>query len=121
MITVTKIFKFDAAHLLPEYEGKCKNLHGHTWRLDVEVDGMRNGPKVYDTMVLDFGDLKRIVNEAVIDKLDHHYLNEIIPGPPTAENMVRWIAHLLIEARLEVVSVRLWETDTSFATWRRMR
>lgn len=119
MITVTKIFKFDAAHLLPEYEGKCKNLHGHSFVLDVEIAGMYNGPKVYDTMVLDFGDLKQIVTEEIIDRLDHHYLNEIIPGPPTAENMVGWIARILGERGLDVVRVNLWETDTSCATWRK--
>ena len=118
MITVTKIFKFDAAHLLPDYVGKCKNLHGHSWRLDVEVEGMADAV-LYPTMVLDFGDLKKIVNEAVIDKLDHQYINDVVPGPPTAENMVGWIAYQLLETGLDVVSLKLWETDTSFATWRR--
>ncbi len=119
MITVTKIFKFDSAHSLPEYNGKCKNIHGHTWRLDVEVAGMYNGPAVYPTMVLDFVDLKRIVNEVVIDKLDHKFINDELPGPPTAENMTVWIATQLIMAGLDVVSIRLWETDTSYATWRK--
>ena len=118
MITVTKIFKFDAAHLLPDYDGKCKNLHGHSWRLDVEVEGMA-GAAVYPSMVLDFGDLKKIVNTAVIDKLDHQYINDVLPGPPTAENMVGWIAYQLLKTGLVVVSLKLWETDTSFATWRR--
>ena len=119
MITVTKIFKFDAAHLLPDYVGKCKNLHGHSWRLDVEVARAIKGSAVYTTMIIDFGDLKKIVNDAVIDKLDHQYINDIVPGPPTAENMVGWIAYQLLETGLEVVSLKLWETDTSFATWRR--
>lgn len=119
MITVTKIFKFDAAHQLPDYEGKCQNLHGHTWALEVEVVGMRNNPTTYPGMVVDFGDLKRIVNELIIDRLDHHYINEVIPGAPTAENMVLWVANELLNAGIGVERLKLWETDTSCATWRK--
>jgi 6-pyruvoyltetrahydropterin/6-carboxytetrahydropterin synthase len=83
--------KFDAAHFLPGYNGKCANMHGHTWHVEVEVSG-----PVYeaDGMVVDLTILKRDVT-AVIDKFDHKVLNETFPfgGPlsPTCENLAQWI------------------------------
>ena len=120
MISVTKKFTFEAAHTLPYHEGKCKNLHGHSYRLEVSVIG----PRDPQGMVIDFGNLKKAVKEAVIDKLDHSYLNDVLAFNPTAENMAEYIGTLL--SRLidnpnsgrKVEKVRLYETENSYADWR---
>jgi 6-pyruvoyltetrahydropterin/6-carboxytetrahydropterin synthase len=117
-ITVVKEFTFDAAHYLPDHRGKCKHLHGHTYKLQVGIQGdvdRKTG------MVVDFGDLSAVVKEAILEHLDHAYLNEVeIEGfpneQPTAENMARWIKRTL-QKRLwqqDVSLVRLWETPTSY-------
>lgn len=119
-ISVCKTFQFDAAHFLPNYEGKCKNLHGHTWLLEVEVslmlpfDLISEGPK--QGMVIDFGDLKEVVQREVIDKLDHTLLNDVIENP-TAENILLWIERVLgsFGEELCVTRLRLYETPGSFA------
>lgn len=76
----SKIFKFDAAHNLTKYHGKCERLHGHTYKLVVTVKGKLDE----QDMVIDFALLKDIVQKEVIDILDHAYLNDIIENP-TAE------------------------------------
>ena len=81
MTTVTKTVKFDAAHILTNHEGLCKNLHGHTYRVDVSVaqdDG------VGGDMVIDFKDLKRIASEVVCERFDHAFidLKTFRPCPP---------------------------------------
>lgn len=83
---VTKIFTFDAAHKLTNYYGKCERLHGHTYKLEVTLEGdvQSNG------MVLDFVVLKHIVKKHVLDKVDHHYLNDLLENP-SAERMVMWM------------------------------
>ncbi|MCZ8517998.1 MULTISPECIES: 6-carboxytetrahydropterin synthase QueD [Paenibacillus] len=119
-VLVSKEFTFDSAHHLHCYEGKCQSLHGHTYKLQVIMRG-----KVDERgITIDFGDIKRIAKERVIDLLDHRYLNDVLPPMnTTAENMVVWIYEQLAAAlkdealypavRLE--EVRLWETPTSFA------
>ena len=118
-IMVVKEFTFDAAHRLPEHPGPCKNLHGHTYRLQVGVRGPVD-PKT--GMVIDFGTLKRIVVD-LLSELDHSYLNEVLPNiVPTAENIVCWIQDTLTRAVLSLsvslVLIRLWETPTSYAEWK---
>ncbi len=90
MVTITRKFKFAAAHRLPNYDGICSNLHGHSYELEVSVSGgvATLGPK--KGMVIDFKDLKTIVEINVIDVLDHSDLNEIFDNP-TAEEMVKYI------------------------------
>lgn len=118
MIEVTREFVFDSAHHLHNYRGMCANLHGHTYRLQVTVGGEPDA----DGMIVDFGTLKEIVNSVVIDKLDHKYLNDILPFNPTAENMVKWIFNQLkssfYSSRTYLASVKLWETPNSFAEYR---
>lgn len=114
-ISVTKIFTFDSAHNLINYEGKCKRLHGHTYKLEVTVKGYPDNRG----LVIDFGDLKSIVNEEIIERLDHEYLNDIFDFNTTCENMVEWMFGKL-EAKLKsekyyLEKIRLWETPTSFA------
>jgi 6-pyruvoyltetrahydropterin/6-carboxytetrahydropterin synthase len=111
-ISVTKLFEFEAAHHLPNYDGACANLHGHTYKLEVEVIGhvaLESG------MVEDFSLLKKAVKELVIDKYDHCNLNDWF-HMPTAENMVIEIFNILRKSYNGMVTrVRLWETSTSYA------
>lgn len=108
-------FKFDAAHNLINYRGKCEKLHGHTYRLAVTLKGSPDS----EGMVFDFVELKKAVNENVLSKLDHSYINDIIPQP-TAEYIAEWIFRTL-DAPLRrpncgLYSVRVWETADSSAT-----
>ena len=137
-VRITKEFRFEMAHLLWNYDGLCKNIHGHSYILFVTVLGDiitdQSSPKV--GMVLDFGDLKTIVKEEIVDVLDHAiavsdksphvhldtYTERIIPLPyqPTCENMVVDFS-TKIKARLPkhltLHSIKLHETATSFAEW----
>ncbi len=140
-IRVTKQFDFEAAHALWNYDGKCKNVHGHSYKLFVTVIGEpiaeENNPK--NGMVLDFGDLKGVVKEFIVDVFDHALvLNKKAPNKelqtipemfdrliftdyqPTCENMVRGFAEIIREklpSSVSLFSVRLYETETSFAEW----
>ena len=115
LVRVTKEFTFDSAHFLKNYVGPCANMHGHTYKLQVTLEGTLN-----DTgFVLDFKKLKDLVKRTVVDRLDHHVLNNELEFNTTAENMVVWMYDTLNkELELDttsVVSVKLWETPTSFA------
>lgn len=119
MLTVTKHFGFEACHHLPYYEGACHNVHGHSYKLDVTVGGqvIKDGPK--QGMIIDFKDLKKIVKENVVDKLDHSDLNNIYANP-TAELMVTDIAYSIMQKlpkEVYLVSVKLWETEDSYAEY----
>jgi len=121
MISITKIFRFEAAHQLPYHQGACKNIHGHSYILSVEVAGpVQSGNHASAGMIMDFGELKKAVNH-ILEKLDHHLLNEIFTNP-TAEIMVEWIAQKLqgqlFPLGIEPVKVRLHETSDSYAEWR---
>jgi len=96
-------FIFDAAHILPGYKGKCAQVHGHTYTLEVVVEG---GVKK-DGMVIDFATLQDIVETEVIKHLDHQMLNDHIENP-TAEHLVEWIYQRL-KGKLSVYSIKLWE------------
>ena len=78
--SVTRTFTFEAAHQLPWHDGKCRNLHGHSYRLEVTVEGPI-GPQ---GIVVDFADIKRVVERDVVDVYDHRYLNDLLDNP-TAE------------------------------------
>lgn len=141
LIRVTKEFTFEMAHALLGYDGSCKYVHGHSYGLSVTVIGEPIGddksPKL--GMVIDFGDLKKIVKETVVDLFDHALvLNSKTPKDnftqtkdlfdklifvdyqPTSENMVADFA-LRIKAKLprgmKLHSLRLRETATSYADW----
>lgn len=117
MITVTKDFTFDAAHYLEDYVGPCANMHGHTYRGSVTIKPERNNA---EDMVIDFKDLKEIIQQTVVNKFDHKVINEVVEYNPTAENMVADIAHTLIPripVALCLIEVKLWETSDSHATW----
>lgn len=111
---VTKEFTFDSAHFLPKYHGKCEKLHGHTYKLHVTISAPVN-PE--DGLALDFGEIKKIVQDKVLEKLDHAHLNDIIEIP-SAENIAIWIWKQ-IEKDLPVYEIKIWETPTSFVTYRK--
>jgi len=106
-----RVFHFDAAHrLMDARQEQCEELHGHTYKVEVVVDG----PVQENGMVMDFADLKKVVRE-VLDELDHKDLNKKFDNP-TAEHICRWV-HDQLQAKLEsfesvsLVSVRLWEGE----------
>lgn len=113
--TVTKILTFDAAHSLPDHEGKCRNVHGHTYRLEVTVEGPVRRGGSSDQMVMDFGDLRAELQRLVVEPLDHCYLNDLFDFAPTAEALAAWAMRTLREAGLPAVRVKLWENPTSYA------
>jgi 6-pyruvoyltetrahydropterin/6-carboxytetrahydropterin synthase len=115
MISITKIVEFEAAHHLPGHKGRCHNLHGHSYKLEVEVGGIINA----DGMIMDFGILKIVMENLVDDYFDHKNLNDTFINP-TAEYMVEWIAFQLRKHIDEsnLLRVRLWETSSSYAEWR---
>ncbi|HEU0137325.1 MAG TPA: 6-carboxytetrahydropterin synthase [Flavobacterium sp.] len=141
-IRITKQFRFETGHALYGYDGACKNVHGHSYKLSVTVIGkpIEDRNHVKFGMVIDFSDLKKIVKEEVVSRFDHatvfnkttphvelaRELEErghdviLVEYQPTSENMVIDFAHL-IKARLPeniaLHSLRLQETDTSFAEW----
>lgn len=124
-VLVSKEFTFDAAHHLYCYEGKCKNLHGHTYRVIFGISGFVDSRG----LMMDFGDIKEIWKNEIEIFLDHKYLNETLPAMnTTAENMVVWIYEKMSEALVKRAStydgarmefVKLYETPTSYAEARR--
>lgn len=107
---IAKRFTFDSAHFLPNYVGKCKQIHGHTYTLEVIIKGEVNP----DTgMVVDFAQIKHLVQSKVIEVLDHKLLNDVIPNP-TAENIALWIEKAIASQFDNVVRLRLWETSDSY-------
>jgi 6-pyruvoyltetrahydropterin/6-carboxytetrahydropterin synthase len=133
-VRVCKIFTFDAAHQLIGHSGKCANLHGHTYTLEVVLEGEPLGPEHIsdEGFVMDFAELKRIVKERVVDALDHAFLamgNEpvletlkasgskvkVLGFRTTVENLAQYICHELKQAGLPMHSVKLWETPTAWA------
>ncbi|RDU35661.1 6-carboxytetrahydropterin synthase QueD [Neobacillus piezotolerans] len=126
-VLVSKEFAFDSAHHLHEYEGKCKNLHGHTYKVVFGISGFVDARG----LMIDFGDIKEIWKNKIEIFLDHKYLNETLPPMnTTAENIVVWIYEKMAEALQQgdratqydgarVEFVRLYETPTSYAEARR--
>lgn len=140
-IRVTKEFNFEIAHALWNYDGPCKNLHGHSYKLFVTVIGS----PIYDEasskkgMVIDFGDLKEIVNDEIVNKLDHAVIlnteaaqniptemqqmferHLVVDYQPTCENLVIDFAKRIkkrLPERLKLFSLKLHETGSSFAEW----
>ncbi len=114
---VSKEFKFDAAHNLVRYHGKCEKLHGHTYKLRVTLKGTPNE----DGMVYDFVELKKVVNDLVVSKLDHNYINDLIEQP-TAENIASWIwgklDPILGTPNYRLYEICVWESETSFVSYR---
>ena len=115
---IRKQFSFEAAHVLPHHEGKCSRLHGHSYRLEVTVEGPLQTSGPARGMVVDFDELAATVRRTVIDALDHRSLNDFIDNP-TSENIVAWIWRELAPAAPQLAELTLWETATACAILRR--
>ncbi|MDR0653186.1 MAG: 6-carboxytetrahydropterin synthase QueD [Synergistaceae bacterium] len=111
-------FSFDAAHRLEHYHGRCENLHGHTYRMIVEIEGSPDA----EGMIVDFIQVKETVEREVISKLDHSYLNDTI-DQPSAENIARFVFErlepLLKGPNYSLSAVQVWETPKSSVVFRR--
>lgn len=141
-IRITKEFTFEMAHALFGYDGKCKNIHGHSYKLDVCVIGETikdsNNPKF--GMLIDFGDLKEIVKSEIVDIMDHAIMLNIntphiklvddlkkaghdiveVDYQPTSENMVVDFAKKIqfkLPNHIKLHSLKLRETATAYAEW----
>lgn len=141
-IRITKQFNFETGHALYGYDGKCRNVHGHSYKLSVTVIGspIDDNSHVKYGMVIDFGDLKKIVNEEIVDIFDHatvfnkntphvelakelkdrghHVL--LVDYQPTSEMMVIDFAAKIkkrLPENIQLHSIKLQETETSFAEW----
>ncbi len=141
IIRVTKEFSFEMAHALWNYDGPCRNVHGHSYKLFVTVSGtpVENPADPKNGMVIDFTDLKKIVLDRIIDVFDHSVTisafqdNErteacrtmfgntvVVDYQPTCENLAADFASRITErlpAGVKLFSLKLYETATSFAEW----
>ncbi len=111
---VRRRFRFEAAHLLPNHPGKCRNLHGHSYVLDVTVDRPVDPES---GMAIDFADLKQCVKKEVIDRLDHKNINDLMENP-TAEVMALWIWKRLEQPLPGLVEIELHETRDCSVVYR---
>ena len=140
-IRITKKFSFEMAHALHEYDGICRNIHGHSYTLEVTIAGepLQQPGHPRDGMVMDFHELKMIVLQHVINKLDHALLVNsqtsaeqtnalkgitdrliLVDFQPTTENMLCYLADLLkkqLPSNIVLFSLRLYETGSSYAEW----
>lgn len=118
--TLKKRFTFEAAHFLPQHQGKCRRLHGHSWVGWVEVFGERlqeDGPQ--SGMVMDYSCIAEAIKPVVEQYLDHHCLNETLPlASPTSEAIAAWVYEQLRAQSLPVSAVTIEETCTSVCTYR---
>jgi 6-pyruvoyltetrahydropterin/6-carboxytetrahydropterin synthase len=139
IIRITKEFQFEMAHALLGYEGPCKNIHGHSYKLDVTVKGevKEQTSDSDEGMVVDFGIIKKLVKELIVDEFDHslvlnekmdidkaqfEFMNKLIlvPYQPTCELLLVNFAELIQEnlpATIQLHSLMLRETPTSYAEW----
>jgi 6-pyruvoyltetrahydropterin/6-carboxytetrahydropterin synthase len=103
---VSRTFTFEAAHQLPWHPGRCRELHGHGYRIEVTVEG----PVGPQGIVVDFDELGAVVEGELVARYDHRYLNDLLDNP-TAEHIAHDAWKRLEAAGLRVVRLRLWETD----------
>lgn len=142
LVRLTKEFNFEMAHTLTGYDGACSEIHGHSYRLFVTVIGEpcedKSNPKC--GMVIDFGLLKAIIKNHIIDRYDHSFLIrsaeqnaqlittlkshfekiEVVEFQPTCENLIKLFAEIIeteLPHKITLHSLRLHETATSFAEW----
>ena len=122
MFEVSAQQTFAAGHALRNYHGKCENVHGHNYRVQVTVEGESLD---MSGLLVDFVELKRLMSQ-VIERLDHRFLNDISPFDvlnPSAENLAKYFwdeisRDLKGDVPVRVSEVRVWETDTSIAVYR---
>ena len=140
-IRITKSFTFEMAHALWNYDGPCRNIHGHSYKLWVTVQGQPITDPQHSKfgMVMDFGELKTMVREWIIKRFDHSVVisenaphkmletveqmfdkYEVTSYQPTCENLITEFANILISklpASIKLYSLKLQETETSYAEW----
>jgi 6-pyruvoyltetrahydropterin/6-carboxytetrahydropterin synthase len=141
-IRITKQFTFETGHALYGYDGKCKNVHGHSYKLAVTVIGepITDETHVKLGMVIDFGDLKKIVKQEIVDKFDHATVFNgntphtelaeelrtrghnviLVDYQPTSENMIQDFAERIkkrLPDHIQLFSLKLQETESSYAEW----
>ncbi len=140
-IRVTKRFHFEMAHTLYQYDGLCRNIHGHSYNLEVTLIGepKKDPQHPKDGMVIDFSELKEIVKSQIVSRFDHALMVNslvseqqkellskttnrliVVDFQPTSENIAAYIAEILqqhLPAGVTLFSIRLFETVTSFAEW----
>ena len=121
MYKLTVQLEFAAAHRLRDYPGKCSQMHGHNYRVEVTVRGLGLDEA---GMLIDFGSLKQLCAQ-VVDELDHSLLNDhpfFAQNNPTTENIARYlyaeIAERLNDSEVSLEAVRVWESATSSASYR---
>ncbi|NBI14055.1 6-carboxytetrahydropterin synthase QueD [[Haemophilus] felis] len=138
MFKIAKEFSFDMAHMLDGHDGKCQNLHGHTYKLQVEIAGELHQSGAKSGMVMDYSDLKAMVKTHILEPMDHAFiydttserecqvaklLNELdsktfgMPARTTAEQMAKFMFDRLTTVGLPVSLIRLWETPTSYCEY----
>ena len=113
--SIAKSFTFEAAHVLPNHTGKCKNLHGHSYRLEVLVEGPVQTTGSEEGMVMDFARLTDVVEREIVIPLDHQYLNDVVAFAPTAELLAEEVFRRLTSAGIPVSRIELWETPKARA------
>lgn len=107
---------FSAAHQLTNYKGPCENLHGHTWRLRVTVEGNELDQS---GMLIDFKNLKDHLKK-IHDEFDHKFLNDLLPFSPTSENLAKYIFDKMdkdLPTEVKLLEITVWESETSRATY----
>lgn len=142
LVRITKQFSFETGHALYGYDGKCRNVHGHSYKLSVTVIGepISDKSNVKYGMVIDFGDLKKIVKREIVDVFDHATVFNkntphlelakelqdrdhnviLVDYQPTSENMIQDFAEKInfqLPSQLKLFSLKLQETETSYAQW----
>ena len=140
-IHLTKVFSFAMAHALENYHGMCKNIHGHTYKLEVTVKGVPSQDENSSKrgMIIDFSDLKAIIEEKIVRPWDHALMLNRKANPellrllqknygkiiltdyqPTTENMLCYLAaeiKAILPPDIQLYSIKLKETENSYATW----
>jgi len=141
ILRLSRVFHFDMAHVLLNYHGKCKNIHGHTYRLEVTVKGApcNDETSPMKGMLIDFSDFKKLIQNDLISVWDHALMIHqdsdpillkalkdnyekilMVPFQPTTENMICEMALVikkLLPSNLQLFSLRLYETEKSYAEW----
>jgi 6-pyruvoyltetrahydropterin/6-carboxytetrahydropterin synthase len=108
-VQIRKSFSFEAAHVLPHHPGKCARLHGHSYRLEVALEGPLQSEGPAAGMIQDFDVIATAVRGTILGELDHRSLNDLIENP-TAENIVLWIWKRLAPELPQLAELVLWET-----------
>ena len=139
VIRITKEFRYEGAHALYNYDGKCRNIHGHSYVLYVTVKGtpINDESNCKNGMILDFSDFKRIVNDTIIEQFDHALVLRgeapmarelggayekvvLVDFQPTCENMIQYFASVIksnLPKNVELFSLKLHESPSSFVEW----